>query len=79
MNLGNVTQYKFNKQGTHLAYIVDAENKHGNGVYLMDLSSGRTMVLDSDTLSYSQLSWDDEMLYRSEWGTKGTALERGWA
>ncbi|MEE4116632.1 MAG: prolyl oligopeptidase family serine peptidase [Marinilabiliaceae bacterium] len=74
MNIGNVSQYKFNKQGTHLAYLVDAEDKDGNGVYLITLSSGKILALDTDTLSYSQLAWDDEMLYRSEWGSKGTAL-----
>ncbi|MBN1387870.1 MAG: hypothetical protein JW965_05445, partial [Bacteroidales bacterium] len=74
MNIGNVSQYKFNKGGSHLAYIIDAEDKAGNGVYLMTLAKGIISPLDTDTLTYSQLTWDDEMLYRSEWGDKGTSL-----
>jgi len=74
MNIGNVSDFKFNKQGTLLAYIIDADSKAGNGVYLMDLLKGNITPLDTDTASYSQLTWDDEMLYRSEWGSKGTAL-----
>jgi len=74
MNIGNVNQYKFNKRGTHLAYTLDAEENAGNGVYIMDLVRGTVKSLDTDTLTYSQLTWDDEMLYRSEWDKKGTSL-----
>jgi len=74
MNIGNVNLFKFNKQGTLLAYTVDAEDQAGNGLYLMNPGTGEIKALDTDTLSYSNLSWDDEMLYRSEWGSKGNAL-----
>ena len=74
MNIGNVSQYKFNKQGSHFAYIIDAEDKAGNGIYIIDLVTRTNVPLDTDTLTYSQLTWDDEMLYRSEWGNKGTSL-----
>ena len=74
INIGNVSQYKFNKQGSHLAYIIEAEDKAGNGVYLMDLSKNIVIPLNTDTATYSQLTWDDEMLYRSEKDQKGTAL-----
>ena len=74
INIGDVSQFKFNGRGTHLAYTVDADSKAGNGVYLMDLKSGVTRPLDTDTATYSQLTWDDEMLYRSEKGIKGTSL-----
>ena len=74
MNIGNVSDFKFNKQGTLLAYIIDADSKAGNGIYLMDLLKGNITPLDTDTTSYSKLTWDDEMLYRNEWGSKGTAL-----
>lgn len=74
MNLGNVSDFKFNTQGSMLAYIVDADSKAGNGVYLMDFVKGSISALDTDSATYSKLSWDDEMLYRSEWGSKGNAL-----
>lgn len=73
-NIGNVSLYKFNKQGTRLAYIIDADNKAGNGVYIMNLENNIIIPLDTDTVKYSKLIWDDESLYRSEWGTKGTSL-----
>lgn len=74
INIGNVSEYKFNKQGTLLSYLIDAENKDGNGVYLMNLTNGSIKALDTDSASYSLLTWDDEMLFRNEWGSKGTAI-----
>ncbi len=74
MNLGNVSEYKFNKQGTLLAYLIDADEMAGNGVYLMNLANGNINVLDTDSASYNSLTWDDEMLFRNEWGSKGTAI-----
>ncbi len=74
MNIGNVSQYSFNKKGTQLAYTIDADEKDGNGVYLLNLDSGNILALDTDTLTYSQLSWDDETLYRSEQGEKGNCM-----
>ncbi len=74
MNLGNVNEYQFNKQGSHLAYLIDADGKAGNGIYLMNLINGSIKALDTDSASYSSLTWDDEMLYRSEWGNKGNAI-----
>ena len=74
MNIGNVSMYKFNKQGSQLAYIIDADSKAGNGIYLLDLKTGRVLSLDTDSAIYSNLTWDDEMLYRSEEADKGTSL-----
>ncbi len=59
-NLGNVAEFKFNKPGTHLAYIVDAADKSGNGLYLFSLSQGILTVLDADKAEYSQLAWDEK-------------------
>jgi dipeptidyl aminopeptidase/acylaminoacyl peptidase len=59
-NLGNVAEFKFNKSGTHLAYIVDAADKAGNGLYLMKLSGGILDVLDSSGSEYSHLTWDEK-------------------
>lgn len=60
LNLGNVSQFAFNKPGTHLAYIVDADSKAGNGVYLLTLSTGSMRPLDTGEYEYSQLTWDEE-------------------
>jgi len=59
-NLGNVAEFKFNEPGTHLAYIVDAADKSGNGLYLFHLSQGILTVLDAGKAEYSQLTWDEK-------------------
>ncbi len=74
MNLGNVNEYKFNKRGTHLAYTIDAADDAGNGIYMMDMAAATIKPLDTDTMTYSRLTWDDEMLYRTEKDRKGYAL-----
>jgi dipeptidyl aminopeptidase/acylaminoacyl peptidase len=59
-NIGNVGEYFFNKPGTLLVYTVDAANKAGNGVYLMNLSTGRFVPMDTGEADYSQIAWDKE-------------------
>ncbi len=73
-NLGNVSNYAFNSQGSHLAYLIDAADRAGNGLYLFNLSDKSVNPIDTDTLTYTQLSWDDAMLFSHEKGQKGTAL-----
>lgn len=74
INIGNVKEYRFNRQGNQIAYLVDAAGKSGNGLYVFEIASQRIRPLDTDTLEYSRLSWDDDILYRAEWGTRGTAV-----
>jgi len=64
LNLGNVGSFAFNKPGTQLAYTVDAADKAGNGLYLIDLESGAVQTLDTGSADYAHLIWDE----------KGTAL-----
>ncbi len=59
-NLGNVSDYKFNKSGQYLAYIVDANGKNGNGIFIMDLSTGLTNALQNDKANYSKITWNKE-------------------
>ncbi|MEX2605126.1 MAG: prolyl oligopeptidase family serine peptidase [Gracilimonas sp.] len=58
--IGNVSDYKFNDAGTLLAISIDASEKLGNGVQLINLSNNSISVLDSDTESYKALSWHDD-------------------
>ena len=60
VNMGNVAEFGFNKEGTHLAFAVDADKKAGNGVQLRQLAIGTIQVLDSGEAKYSQLTWDEE-------------------
>ncbi|MFO8175147.1 MAG: prolyl oligopeptidase family serine peptidase [Longimicrobiales bacterium] len=69
MNLGNVSEFAVNKPGSHLAYLVDAEDDAGNGAYLLDLATGAVRPLDTDAVTYSDMAWNEE-------GT-GLAILRG--
>ncbi len=60
LNLGNVSDFAVNEPGTHLAYLVDATGDAGNGLYLMELASNRIHALDTDQLTYSELSWNED-------------------
>jgi hypothetical protein len=74
MNLGNVSEGSFNFKSSHLAVTVDAAGKSGNGIYLINLSSGSLQVLDSDTLRYSRMTWDDDGLPTAEAMAKGNGI-----
>ncbi len=58
-NVGNVSQYDFNDAGKLLAYTVDAPDRLGNGVYVINLTSGETRALDTRKADYSGLAWRD--------------------
>lgn len=58
-NIGNVASFAFNKPGTLLAYTVDAAGKAGNGLYVLDPATGYTRALDTDTLRYDRLAWNE--------------------
>ena len=59
-HIGNVGSYAFNDNSTFLAYNVDAADKVGNGLYLIELSSGRIVPLDSDEKDYAQMTWNED-------------------
>ncbi len=60
LNIGNVSQFAFNEDANLLAYLVDAANMSGNGVYVLDLGSSRIMPLDTSASRYAQLSWSED-------------------
>ena len=60
LNLGNVSEFEVNESGSHLAYLVDAQDEAGNGAYLLELATGAMRPLDTDALTYDQLSWNEE-------------------
>ena len=59
-NLGNIREHAVNKAGTHLAYVVDAANSQGNGLYLLTLASNSVSVLDSDEAGYQSINWTEK-------------------
>ena len=59
-NIGNVNLYDFNAAGTQLAYTVDAQEKIGNGIYLLKPDTGETQVLAAAAGDFDALSWSAE-------------------
>ena len=60
LNLGNVSEFGVNKPGSHLAYVVDARDDAGNGLYLLDLATHAILPLDTDQATYANLTWDED-------------------
>ena len=58
--LGSVGDIAFNKTGDLLAYTVDAAVKDANGLFVMDLQSGRIHALDNDARNYNRLTWSED-------------------
>ncbi|GAF97407.1 unnamed protein product, partial [marine sediment metagenome] len=59
-HIGSVSSFSFNKPGTLLAYIIDAADKTGNGLYVIYLDSGSRRTLDYGAFDYAHLTWDEE-------------------
>lgn len=73
-NIGNVSEYSLNKKASLLAYLVDANDKVGNGIYTFNLKSATIKAIDTDTTTYEGLSWDDSRAPKSSWASKGNTL-----
>ena len=59
LNIGNVSEFAFRKDGHYLAYAIDAQDKAGNGVQLRDMQKGAVLPLDSGSASFEKLSWTE--------------------
>jgi len=60
LSIGNVSEFSFDKKGRLMAWIVDAQDKSGNGVQLRNMSTGVVVPLDSDKAVYRRLSWTEK-------------------
>ncbi|MCP4726350.1 MAG: S9 family peptidase, partial [bacterium] len=58
--IGHVNEFGFNKPGNMFAYTIDANDKNGNGLYLIDLTSNIRKPLDNGDLDYSEMAWNEE-------------------
>jgi dipeptidyl aminopeptidase/acylaminoacyl peptidase len=58
--LGSVGDIAFNRKGDLLAYSVDAAMRDANGLFVLDLTSGRVQPLDNDARTYNRLAWSDD-------------------
>jgi dipeptidyl aminopeptidase/acylaminoacyl peptidase len=57
--IGSVGDAAFNRKGEMLAYTVDAAVRDGNGVFAIELATGRTLPLDNDARAYNRMTWND--------------------
>ena len=60
LNVGNVADFTFSKDGSLLAWTIDAQDKVGNGLQLRDMSRGTVAVLDSGNASYERPAWTEK-------------------
>ena len=59
-NIGNVNLYDFDDAGKMFAYTVDAADRIGNGVYVVDLATSQSKVLSSAAADYDDLTWGEK-------------------
>jgi hypothetical protein len=60
MNVGNVADFSFDKKGDRLAWIIDAQDKEGNGVAVRNMETGAVTALDSAKANYKGLTWTEK-------------------
>ncbi|MFC1728948.1 alpha/beta hydrolase family protein [candidate division KSB1 bacterium] len=58
--IGQVNEFSFNKPGTLFMYTIDASDKNGNGLYLIDLSTNVREPLDNGDMDYSRMTWNEK-------------------
>jgi dipeptidyl aminopeptidase/acylaminoacyl peptidase len=58
--IGAVGDAAFNRTGSMLAYTIDGSVRDGNGIFAIDLPTGRTLPLDNDSKTYNRLTWNDD-------------------
>jgi len=60
INFGNVSEFAFDKPGDWLAWLVDAQDKAGNGIELRNMTSGAVVSLDHAQAVYKSLTWTEK-------------------
>jgi len=60
INIGNVSEFAFDKKGSRLAVLIDAQGQSGNGIQLRDMANGVVTSLDNDKASYKSLGWSEK-------------------
>ncbi len=60
INIGNVSEFAFNKSGKSLAMLIDAADQAGNGIQIRDMDAGSVTSLETDKAFYERLAWTRE-------------------
>ena len=59
-SIGSVAEFAFNKNGSMLAYTIDAAEDAGNGLYVTDLKAGADRVIENAREHYGRLTWSED-------------------
>jgi len=59
-NIGNVSEFSFTRKGDRLAWIIDAQDKAGNGLTMLNVENGQMRPLDSAAAVYKSLTWSEK-------------------
>ena len=57
---GNVASYAWQDEGSLLAFLIDADVRSANGVQLFTPTTRTIRTLESDSATYTELTWRDE-------------------
>ena len=60
MNVGNVSDFAFDKKGDWIAWLIDAADKEGNGIQARNMASGAVIALDSAKAVYKGIGWTEK-------------------
>ncbi len=60
INIGNVSDFAFDKKGDWLAWLIDAQDKEGNGVQVRNMATGAVIGLDNAKAVYKGLNWTEK-------------------
>lgn len=60
LNVGNVSEFAFDKSGRWLALTIDVSDTIGNGLQLRDMQSGTVSPLDGDKAIYERPTWTEK-------------------
>jgi dipeptidyl aminopeptidase/acylaminoacyl peptidase len=60
INIGNVSEFAFNKSGKVLALVIDAADQAGNGIQIRDMATGAVTSLETGKAFYERLNWTRE-------------------
>jgi dipeptidyl aminopeptidase/acylaminoacyl peptidase len=60
LNVGNVSEFAFTRDGKLMATVIDATDKIGNGVQLRNMMTGTVNSLDTDAATYERLTWTEK-------------------
>lgn len=60
LNIGNVADFSFNRQGSWLAWTIDAAEMMGNGIQIRNMATGAVLPLDNDRAVYRGLNWTEK-------------------